>query len=157
MSSCQWSKNIQDEIKNIKTNSLQDIKTKRKKIKEIQNHWCTLENGKIGVNCCQNNNPPECRTGCDCRNYKHCEWSLNGVQLLGMLNKTQSLYIVTSRKFRENICSMPEKKVCCCGVRQVSNSRINCISNFQKNILTVIVNPCNDNIGCQVFKRGIQN
>ena len=67
VNSCQWSKKLQDEVKNIQTNSAEDIKVKRKKIKKIKDHWCNLENGNIGVNCCQNNKPPKCRTGCDCR------------------------------------------------------------------------------------------
>ena len=119
VNSCQWSKKLQDEVKNIQTNSVEDIKVKRKKIKEIKDHWCTLKNGNIGVNCCQNDKPPKCRTGCDCRSFKHCDWSLRDVQILSMLNETQTLYMVTNRKFRENICSAPEKKVCCCGVREV--------------------------------------
>ena len=133
MNSCQWSKKLQDEVKNIQTNSAEDIKVKRKKIKEIKDHWCNLKNGNVGVNCCQNDKPPKCRTGCDCRPYKHCDWSLRDVQTLSMLNKTQTLYIVTDRKFRENICSAAsEKKVCCCGVREVCNSKIIGIKNFRK-------------------------
>ena len=119
VNSCQWSKKLQDEVKNIQTNSVEDIKVKRKKIKEIKDHWCTLKNGNIGVNCCQNDKPPKCRTGCDCRPYKHCDWSLRDVQALSMMNQTETLFIVTRRRFRENICSASENKVCCCGVREV--------------------------------------
>ena len=138
VNSCQWSKKLQDEVKNIQTNSIEDIKVKRKKIKEIKDHWCTLKNGKIGVNCCQNDKPPKCRTGCDCRPYKHCDWSLRDVQALSMMNQTETLFIVTRRRFRENICSASENKVCCCGVREVCNSKIIGIKNFWKNMDIII-------------------
>ena len=48
VNSCSWSRNLQEEIRNIKTNFAKDIKEKRQKAKEIKNHWCTLENGHKG-------------------------------------------------------------------------------------------------------------
>ena len=119
VNSCERSKKLADEVENIQTNSVEDIKLKRRKIKKIKDHWCTLKNGNIGVNCCQNDKPPKCRTGCDCRLYRHCDWSMRDLQTLSMMNETQILYNNINKNFRENICSAPEKKVCCCGVREV--------------------------------------
>ena len=63
-----------------------------------------------------------CPSGCDCIGFEQCKWSGQTVRIIAGLPPQTPAWFWYAFLFQNDICDRGNRKVCCCGVKQIGTA-----------------------------------
>ena len=63
-----------------------------------------------------------CPSGCECIGFEQCKWSGQTVRIIAGLPPQTPAWFWYAFLFQNDICDRGNRKVCCCGVKQIGTA-----------------------------------